>query len=89
MIDDPMALDGNAAAGALDALLAFDVTTAIVRCGNCDAIGPGELRFYGSPQAMVLRCRTSGQANIRLVKTRRARNLDLSGAARIDIRRAT
>ena len=90
MIDDSMVLDGNAAAGALGALFAFDVTTAIVRCGHCDASGPlAELRFYGSPHAMVLRCRTCGEVNIRLLETDRAVNLDLSGTVRIEVGRAS
>ena len=89
MIEDSTALDGNAAAGALEALLAFDVTTAIVRCGACDASGPlAELRFYGSPRAMVLRCRTCGEVNLRLLETDRAVNLDLRGTDRIEIGRA-
>lgn len=90
MSDDAMALDGNAAAGALGCLFAFDVTTAIVRCGNCDASGPlAELRFFGSPQAMTLRCRRCDAVNIRLLETDRTINLDLSGAARIEVVRAT
>ena len=89
MSEDHMALDGNAAAGALEVLFAFDVTTAIVRCGNCDASGPlAELRFYGSPQAMVLRCRTCGEVNVRLLETDRTVNLDLRGAVRLEIGRA-
>ena len=90
MIDDSMVLDGNAAAGALGALFAFDVTTAIVRCGHCDASGPlAELRFYGSPHAMVLRCKTCGEVNIRLLETDRTVNLDLSGTVRIEVGRAS
>lgn len=83
---DPIALDGNAAAGPLKALFAFDATTAIVRCRHCDAFGPlAELRLYGSPGAMVLRCRTCGEVNIRLLETDRTINLDLSGAERIKV----
>jgi hypothetical protein len=90
MSDDLMALDGNAAAGALAALFAFDVTTAIVLCRNCRASRPlAELRFYGSPRAMVLRCRTCGEVNMRLLETDRTINLDLSGAARIEVCRPT
>jgi hypothetical protein len=90
MSDDVMVLDGNAAAGALGSLFAFDVTTAIVRCGSCDASGPlAELKFYGSPQAMVLRCRNCGEVNVRLLETGSTINLDLRGAARIDIGRVT
>jgi hypothetical protein len=89
MIKDSTALDGNAAAGALEALFGLDVTTAIVRCGTCHASGPlAELRFYGSPRAMVLRCRTCGEVNLRFLESDRAINLDLSGAARIEIGRA-
>jgi len=88
MSDDAIALDGNAAAGALGSLFAFDVTTAVVRCWNCDASGPlAELRFFGSPQAMVLRCRHCDEVNIRLLETGRTINLDLSGAVRIEIGR--
>ena len=89
MIDDASALDGNAAAGPLASLFAFDVTTAIVHCGNCNASGPlAELRFYGSPEAMVLRCRNCGEVNIRFLETDRAINLDLTGAARIQVSRS-
>lgn len=90
MSDDAAALDGNAAAGTLGSLFAFDVTTAIVRCGSCDASGPlAELRLFGAPQAMVLRCRRCDAVNIRLLETARATNLDLSGAARIELVRAS
>ena len=88
MNDDAMVLDGNAAAGALESLFAFDVTMAIVRCGECSASGPlAEFRFFGSPQAMVLRCRHCDAVNIRLLETDRTINLDLAGTARIEIGR--
>jgi hypothetical protein len=90
MNDTAMALDGNAAAGALGSLFAFDVTTAVVRCWNCGASGPlAELRFFGSPKAMVLRCRHCDEVNIRLLETERTINLDLSGVVRIEIGRTT
>jgi hypothetical protein len=88
MNDDDMVLDGNAAAGALGSLFAFDVTMAVVRCGNCGVSGPlAELRLFGSPQAMVLRCRHCDAVNIRLLETGRTINLDLAGSARIEIGR--
>lgn len=88
MSDDAMTLDGNAAAGALGSLFAFDVTTAIVHCGHCHASGPlAELRLYGSPRAMALRCRRCDTVNIRLLETDRSINLDLGGAALIEIAR--
>ena len=88
MIEDPMVLDGNAAAGVLGSLFAFDVTTAIVHCGTCGASGPlAELRFFGSASAMVLRCRHCDAVNLRLLGADRTTNLDLSGAARIAVGR--
>lgn len=88
MSDDAMILDGNAAAGSLGSLFAFDVTMAVVHCGTCGASGPlAELRFFGSPQAMVLRCRHCGAVNIRFLETDRATSLDLAGTARIELSR--
>lgn len=81
-----MGLDGNAAAGSLGSLFAFDVTMAVVHCGTCGVSGPlAELRFFGSPQAMVLRCRHCDAVNIRFLETDRATNLDLAGTARIEV----
>jgi hypothetical protein len=89
MIDHDMTLDGNAAAGGLSALFTFDATTAIVHCGNCLASGPlAELRFYGTPQALVLRCRTCDEVNIRFLETPGTTNLDLTGTARLEVFRA-
>lgn len=90
MRDDSIVLDGNAASGALQSLFAFDATMAIIRCGSCGASGPlAELRFFGSPHAMVLRCRHCDAVNIRLLETTHTINLDLAGTARIDIRDET
>ncbi len=89
MSDDAMVLGGNAAAGALESLFAFDATMAIVRCGGCSVSGPlAELRFFGSPQAMVLRCPRCNAVNLRLLENGSTINLDLTGAARIEVGRA-
>ena len=83
-----MILDGNAAAGALGSLFAFDVTMATIYCANCDSSGPlAELRFFGSPLAMVLRCRWCEAVNLRLLETGRTTNIDFSGTARIEFMR--
>lgn len=88
MSEDAVALDGNAAAGALGSLFAFDVTTAVICCAHCGASGPlAELRFFGSPSAMVLRCRHCDAVNVRLLETGRTTNVDFSGTIRIEISR--
>jgi len=52
-----MPLDGNAAAGLLRQLFAFDVTVARIACNGCESIHPlGELALYGQPMGSVLRC---------------------------------
>lgn len=88
MITDVVALDGNAAAGTIGRLFAFDVTRAIVTCGACGIERPfAELRMYGGPQAMVLRCSCCESINIRLLETQKSINLDMSGTARIEFAR--
>lgn len=87
MITDVVALDGNAA-GTIGRWFAFDVTMAIVTCGACRIEHPfAELRMFGSPQAMVLRCSCCEAVNIRLLQTEKSINLDLSGTTRIEIAR--
>lgn len=88
MITDVAALDGNAAAGAVGRWFAFDVTTAIITCGACGIERPfAELRMYGRPQALVLRCSCCESINIRLLETPKSINLDMSGTARVEIAR--
>ena len=88
MITDVVMLDGNAAAGTVGRWFAFDVTMAIVTCGACGIERPfAELRMYGGPQAMVLRCSCCESVNIRLLETQKSINLDMSGTARVEIAR--
>lgn len=86
MIEDIVPLDGNAAAGRLGRLFAFDVTMATISCGKCAHQGPlAELRLYGRDAGIVLRCSDCGAVNIRMLETDRSVSLDLSGAARITV----
>lgn len=86
MIDDIVALDGNAAAGRLGQFFAFDVTIAMITCGHCGAERPlAELRLYGRDAAIVLRCRDCDAVNIRMLETDRSMNVDLSGVARVRV----
>ena len=54
---DQLRLDGNAAAGLLQELFAFEITTAITTCEGCGGASPvGALLFYGQQLGAVLRC---------------------------------
>ena len=64
-------LDGNAAAGTLGDLFAFDVTMAVSTCATCrDARPVAELRAYLDAPGIVLRCASCGAAQLRLVRAR-------------------
>jgi hypothetical protein len=79
-------LDGNAAAGPLGRLFAFEVTAAITVCGACGLEGPlAKLRLYGRGAGIVLRCPGCDAVNIRMLEARHVTHLDLSGLARIAV----
>jgi len=55
--DEPRRLDGNAAAGVLEEIFAFQVTIAQTTCAGCGRTGPlGTLLLYGGEIGIVLRC---------------------------------
>jgi hypothetical protein len=73
-------LDGNAAAGILRELFAFEVTTATVTCGGCGAVATvAEARVYGGTMGAILRCRNCDTAVLRLVHTPQGYWLDMQG----------
>lgn len=73
-------LDGNAAAGALGDLFAFDVTVAVSTCAACrDARPVAELRAYMDAPGIVLRCASCGAVQLRLVRSGDRAWLDLRG----------
>ena len=77
-------LDGNAAAGLLGDLFAFDVTMAVSTCAVCGYTRPvAELHAYMDAPGMVLRCASCGAAQLRLVVELAARSgsvLEIHGA---------
>lgn len=86
MTEDVVPLDGNAMAGRLGQFFSFDVTSAMVTCADCALEGPlAELLLYGRDTAFVLRCRSCGAVNVRVLEANRVTNLDLSGLARIQV----
>jgi Family of unknown function (DUF6510) len=55
--DDEFRLDGNAAAGLLSEVFAFDITTATTTCDGCGNSSPvGGLALYDLELGAVLRC---------------------------------
>lgn len=67
---DTTPLDGNATAGALGELFAFDVTLAVTTCAHCRDTRPvAELRAYVRAPGIVLRCPSCGGVQARLVQS--------------------
>ena len=83
-------LDGNAAAGVLGDLFAFDVTVAVSTCAACGDPRPvAELRAYMDAPGIVLRCATCGATQLRLVRADDRAWLDLRGIRVLEIHRPT
>jgi hypothetical protein len=84
---DERRLDGNAAAGPLGAVFAFEVTTAAYACGGCgkaDRIGAAmvyEVRGLGT----IVRCPSCDHALIRLAHSRGRHRLDLRGIRHLQV----
>ena len=65
--------DGNAAAGDLSDVFAFDVTAAVTTCAACHDTHPvATLRAYLRAPGMVLRCAACGAVQVRFVRGARA-----------------
>lgn len=79
-------LDGNAAAGLLSEIFAFDATMAMATCGACRRTAPlGTLHLYGGATGAVLRCARCDAVNIRVMRTQQAIHLDCSGMVKLEI----
>jgi hypothetical protein len=82
-------LDGNAAAGALGDLFAFDITVAVSTCATCGDPRPvAELRAFLDAPGIVLRCASCGAAQLRLVRSGDRAWLDLRGIQVLEIHSA-
>ena len=83
---EPTRLDGNAAAGLLAGLFAFEVTSAEAQCAGCGDIAPvGALLAYGGAMGAILRCPGCDAAMIRVTQLRGAYRLDLRGTQTLHI----
>jgi len=75
-------LDGNAAAGELNRIFAFDITAAQVQCVRCGAKRHfAEAHLYVECPGIVARCPVCGQVLLRLVNAGKRLLLDLRGMA--------
>jgi hypothetical protein len=80
MNDADLRLDGNAAAGVLTEVFAFEVTTAEAVCSGCGTTGPaGALAVYGLEMGAILRCPNCDNPVVRLGKVKTGYWLDLRG----------
>ena len=68
--DSELVLDGNSAAGLLQEIFIFEVTTAQIQCEACGATAAiGSLRLYAAPMGAVLRCANCNGIVMRAVHT--------------------
>lgn len=68
MSDDSLRLDGNAAAGVLEAIFRFEMTSAETTCAHCGRTSPlGGLMLYGGQVGTVLRCPGCDAVQLRIV----------------------
>jgi Family of unknown function (DUF6510) len=77
-------LDGNAAAGELNRIFAFDITAAQGKCAHCGATRHfAEAHLYMECPGIVARCAGCGQVLLRLVNTGGRVFLDMRGMANL------
>ena len=85
---DDLALDGNAAAGALEACFGPDATMAAGTCAHCGTRQElGRLTAWTRGPGLVLRCSVCHGVALRIVRTPAAIHLDLHGVTRLVVPR--
>ena len=79
-------LDGNALAGQLSDLFAFDLTTAVGRCLNCGSSGMlGDAVVYVSAPGTIARCRHCGAVLATIVESDDKIWLSLAGVSALEV----
>ena len=77
---DERRLDGNAAAGVLREVFAFEMTTAEIACVRCGSTGSvGGQMAYMHGMGVVVRCASCDNALIRIVQNPKGYFLDMRG----------
>ena len=79
-------LDGNAAAGLLQEIFPFEMTTADATCAGCGQTNAvGALVVYKHGMGMIIRCPSCDTPLIRVAKTRGRYWLDVRGVRVLQI----
>jgi hypothetical protein len=85
--EDPGPLDGNAVAGMLSELFAFDMTTAILSCDGCGSTAElAEIHVYGGAMGSIFRCIHCDTAVLRIARTPHGFAIDMRGSRRFEAR---
>lgn len=80
-MDGGALIDGNAVAGMLRELFAFDVTAASFDCAGCGTVAAlGAVPVFGGAMGAIFRCVRCDTAMLRLVRQPDGFTLDLRGA---------
>ncbi len=80
-------LDGNAAAGILQAIFPFDMTLVLATCTGCGATYPlGATAAYMHGMGTVIRCPSCDTALIRVAEVRGHYLLDMRGVRVLEIK---
>jgi hypothetical protein len=79
-------LDGNAAAGTLQAIFPFDMTLVQATCAGCGTTNPlGATAAYMHGMGTIVRCPSCDNALIRIVHARGRYLLDMRGVRVLEI----
>ena len=84
-----MKLDGNAVAGTLEQMFAFEVTTGIGTCANCGAVGAvGAASVYSQAPGIVVRCPACESVLLRLASDEGGSRywLEMTGVRSLEVR---
>jgi hypothetical protein len=80
-------VDGNAVAGPLGEVFAFEVTGAMGTCANCGNVAAvGAVYAYVDAPGAVLRCPVCGCVLMRLVRTENRLWLEMGGVRSLEFR---
>jgi ribosomal protein S27E len=86
MDENDARLDGNAVAGLLAEVFAFDATTAMVHCTGCGHDDPlGAATVYSHAPGVVVRCRGCSGVLMRFAEIRDHVMVDMRGAAWVEL----
>jgi hypothetical protein len=85
---DELKLDGNAAAGTLEQIFRFEITTAVGTCANCGATAEfGSTSVYAPAIGIVVRCPACEAVLLRLAGTGEGRYwLEMTGVRCLELR---